>query len=122
MSQPMDPDNFDCDGPTEYSWGPGLFPPGIANNEGQRYQQVDFGKHMVPSTEGVGSSNDNYARAVADRRTDPTNPDSNRSFETYGNPDRFGKNPSLVQAPPQPDISQNPDRRARLIPRLRREK
>ncbi len=96
----LDPNNLD-DGETEFGWGPGLFPPGIANGEGQSKHQDDFGENMIPRTNPIGSSMDNYARAVADRRTDPTDAESGRDFESYGNPDRYGANPSLVQADTQ---------------------
>src|ERR1700754_981602 len=105
MTRPMDP-NEDYDGVSEYGWGPGMFPPGVANNEGQRHQQDDFGDNMIPQTNRVGSHGDNYARMVADRRTDPTDPDSGRDFETLGNPDRYGGAPPLVQAPTVPNKSQ----------------
>lgn len=107
MTQPLDPNNLP-DGETEYSWGPGLFPPGIANNEGQTYMQDDFGANMKPPVKPIGSKDDNYARMVADKRTDPTDPDSNRNFEELGNPDRFGGQPPLVQAPTQRNVSQHP--------------
>ena len=100
MPRPLDP-NAEFDGNSEYSWGPGLFPPGVAENEGQTGPQDDFGDNMHPQTEKVGSHNDNYARMVADRRTDPTDPDSGRDFESLGNPDRFGGNPPLVRANPE---------------------
>lgn len=107
MSQPLDPNDLSDDGPSEYGWGPGLFPPGIANNEGQSRQQDDFGINMVPPRlrDKAGDASDNYARAVADRRTDPTDPESGRDFETLGNPDRFGGQPPLVRAQPQPNRS-----------------
>lgn len=99
----MDPNDMG-DGPTEFGWGPGIFPPGIANNEGQRKPQDDFGENMIPQTKRVGAHNDNYARAVADRRTDATDPESNRDFDALGNPDRYGGQPPLVRAEPQPNI------------------
>lgn len=105
MTQPMDPNNLP-DGPSEFGYGAGLFPPGIANNEGQTFGQDDFGANMKPPVKPIGAHNDNYARMVADRRTDSTDPGSNRDFETYGNTDRYGANPALVQAPTQPNISQ----------------
>lgn len=109
MSRPLDPsDESIYDGPSEYGWGAGLFPPGIANGEGQSRQQDDFGVNMIPprSRDKAGDQSDNYARAVADRRTDSTDPDSNRDFESLGNPDRFGGQPELVRAKPQPNKSQ----------------
>ncbi|AVD99726.1 hypothetical protein HWB51_gp086 [Mycobacterium phage Cuke] len=105
MTQPMDPNDYGDDS-SEYSWGPGLFPPGIADNEGQRLRQDDFGEKLPTPTEHVGDFSDNYARAVADRRTDSTDPTSGRDFETLGNPDRFGPNPALVQANPERNKSQ----------------
>lgn len=108
MTQPMDPNNLP-DGESEFGWGAGLFPPGIANNEGQTFGQDDFGANMKPPVKPIGAHNDNYARAVADRRTDSTDPNSNRDFEELGNPDRFGGAPPLVKAPVQPNISQHPD-------------
>lgn len=103
----LDPENLP-DGNSEYSWGKGMFPPGIANNEGQSQQQDDFGLNMYPpnSRENAGAHNDNYARMVADRRTDSTDPSSGRDFESLGNPDRFGANPALVKADTEPNKSQ----------------
>ncbi|QGJ90137.1 hypothetical protein HWC80_gp075 [Mycobacterium phage Indlulamithi] len=106
----MDPNNYGFDGPTEFSWGAGLFPPGIADNEGQSRYQDDFGDNMIPQTNRIGGSDDAYARAVADRRTDSTDPDSGRDFETLGNPDRYGKQPPLVRDSPQRNVSQRDDR------------
>lgn len=106
MSMPLDPsDESLYDGNSEYGWGKGLFPPGIANNEGQRLSQDDFGENMIPPRlrDKAGDQSDNYARAVADRRTDSTDPDSGRDFESLGNPDRFGGQPELVQAKPEPN-------------------
>lgn len=108
MKQPMDPNNLDNPPGGEYSFGPGLFPPGVANNEGQSASQDDFGGHMVPPTRG-GDKTDNYARAVADRRTDTTDPESGRDLNTLGNVDRYGAAPPLVYAKPQPDVSQKQD-------------
>lgn len=107
MSQPMDPNRLP-DGESEYGWGAGLFPPGIAAGEGQKKQQDDFGANMKPPVKPIGAHNDNYARAVADRRTDSTDPNSNRDFECYGNTDRYGANPALVQADTQKNVSQHP--------------
>jgi hypothetical protein len=107
---PMDPNDL-TDGLTEYGWGPGMFPPGIANNEGQTREQDDFGAEYpdLGLDARTGSAEDNYARAVADRRTDPTDQNSARDFEALGNPDRFGGQPPLVQAPTQPNRSQKPE-------------
>lgn len=117
---PMNPNNMPDNG-SEMDWGPGMFPPGIANNEGQHSNQDNFGDNMVPP-QFEGAINDNFARAVADRRTDPTDPESNRDFETCGNPDRFGAQPPLVQAPTVPNQSQNPDRFGPRVPKLKRHK
>lgn len=106
MTVPMDPNDLADDGPTEYSWGAGNFPPGIANGEGQSRQQDDFGKNMAVQTAPIGDSQDNYARAVADRRTDPTDPESTRDFEALGNPDRYGGQPPLIRSEPQPNKSE----------------
>ena len=105
MPRPLDP-NAEFDGNSEYSWGNGLFPPGIADGEGQSRNQDDFGENMVPQTNRIGAHNDNYARAVADRRTDPTDPDSGRDFESLGNPDRLGGQPPLVRDTPKRNVSQ----------------
>ena len=117
MTQPLDPhDESELPG-GEFSYGPGLFPPGIANNEGQSLEQDDFGDNMHPPTKGVGSIEDNYARAVADRRTDTTDPESNRDFETLGNADRYGGNPPLVRADTQANDSQYQDPPLNKTPR-----
>jgi hypothetical protein len=91
---------------TEFGWGPGIFPPGIANGEGQSVEQDDFGVNVAGAHSGIGSSMDNYARAVADRRTDPTDPESGRDFDAMGLVDRYGPQPPLVRADPQRNISQ----------------
>lgn len=105
MKQPLDPNNQDNPEGGEFSWGAGLFPPGIANNEGQSAVQDDFGGHMVPPSQG-GDARDNYARAVADRRTDTTDAESGRDFNTLGNVDRYGAAPPLVSAKTRPDVPQ----------------
>lgn len=97
---PLDPNDLEDTEATEFCWGPGMFPPGIANGEGQARQQDDFSENLHPRPNPIGDRGDNYARMVADRRTDPTDPESGRDFETYGNPDRYGANPELVQADP----------------------
>jgi hypothetical protein len=120
MSQPLDPNEM-YDDATEFDYGPGMFAPGIANNQGQDFPQDDFGVHMQPPMpRGGNTPEDIYAKAVADRRTDPTNPESSRDFETFGNPDRYGPQPALVQAETQPDISQNPDHYGRKESKLKR--
>ena len=94
------------DDESEYGYGAGMFPPGIANNEGQRYKQDDFGAPY--GTQGLsadgGTNADNYARAVADRRTDPLDAESNRDFDVAGLEDRYGANPPLVRAKRQPNV------------------
>jgi|SRR5690606_38114209 hypothetical protein len=96
------------DDESEYGWGAGLFPPGVANNEGQRGRQDDFGEPYA--SQGLSADGqthvDNYARAVADRRTDPTDPESGRDFEVAGLEDRYGANPPLVQAKRQRNVNQ----------------
>lgn len=96
----MDPNNIVC-GESEFCWGAGMFPPGIADNEGQSKQQQDFGESLLHNP--IGDAKDNWARAVADRRTDSIDPDSERSFETLGNPDRYGGQPPLIREQPQPN-------------------
>ncbi len=108
---PLDPhSDATFDGPSEFCWGPGMFPPGVAQNEGQARAQDDFGVNMVPPrvAERQGSHGDNYARMVADRRTDSLDPESNRDFDSLGNTDRYGASPPLVRADTQPNISQHP--------------
>ena len=109
MSRDSSLDPLDLpDGGSEYDYGPGMFAPGIANGEGQRRQQDDFGQNMFPPMfrDQAGHHDDNYARAVADRRTDSTDPESGRSFDTCGNTDRFGAAPPLVRADPEPNRNQ----------------
>lgn len=98
MTAPMDPNNME-DGPTEFSWGAGIFPPGISDTKGNSF-----------GPEGIGDIDDNYANAVADRRTDSTDPDSGRDFYTLGNPDRFGPNPPLIKEDSPSNVSQRDDR------------
>ena len=104
MTNPIDPYDESDLGASEFDYGGGMFPPGIADGEGQSRHQDDFGNNLVPGTPYIGDASDNYARAVADRRTDPTDPNSNRDFESYGNPDRFGPGDKLVKAKPQPNV------------------
>lgn len=81
-----------CNQATEFGWGPGMFPPGVADEDGP-----DFGsRHDITNTRDTHQ--DNYARAVADRRTDPTDATSGRDFHTLGNPDRFGGQPPLIRS------------------------
>lgn len=106
MTVPMDPNEIKELGNSEYSHGPGIFPPGVANNEAQKKYQDDFGANMKPAVNADGTTLlDNYARAVADRRTDATDPASGRDFTTLGNEDRYGKNPPLIRAEPEPNVS-----------------
>ena len=105
MTQPLDPNDPSVyDGPSEMSWGKGIFPPGIANNEGQSKPQEDFGDAL--NFNKIGDARDNYARAVADRRTDTTDPGSGRDFNALGNTDRYGASPPLVREDPVPNKSQ----------------
>jgi hypothetical protein len=105
MTLPLDPNDLP-NGGSEFDYGPGMFPPGIADGEGQTRQQDDFGVNMIPMTNPIGDHSDNYARAVADRRTDPTDPDSQRDFECLGNPDRFGGAGPLIKATPERNVCQ----------------
>jgi len=117
---PLDPENLEAlDGNSEHSWGPGMFPPGIANNEGQSRHQGDFGLNMYPprGRDIAGDQLDNYARAVADRRTDSLDPTSERDFETLGNPDRYGGQPALVRDEPE---STRPTPQPEIRPKLER--
>lgn len=104
MTAPLDPDELP-DGPTEFGYGDGMFAPGVANNEGQSRPQDDFGADYgrYGLARQGNTEEDNYARAVADRRTDPTDPESGRDFETCGNPDRYGGQPPLIREDPQPN-------------------
>jgi hypothetical protein len=118
MTAPMDPNNLPDD-ETEFGYGPGMFAPGVASNEGQSRIQDDFAdpyKDIIPDGEGEDAI---FARAVADRRTDPTDPTSGRDFETLGNPDRYGGQPPLVQAPTVPNVSQKPEWEERKLKRAR---
>lgn len=105
---PMDPNDL-SDGPTEFSYGGGMFAPGVANNEGQSRHQDDFADNYPDILPHGEDDDDIFARAVADRRTDPTDPTSGRDFETCGNPDRFGAQPPLVQAPTEPNRPDKPE-------------
>lgn len=121
MTAPLDPLN-PPDDETEFGYGPGMFAPGVANNEGQSREQGDFGENY--GNQGLarkgGTDEDNFARAVADRRTDPTDPDSGRDFESCGNPDRFGPQPPLVRAEPESTRSQRRDNPTGLPPLKRK--
>jgi len=92
MTRPMEPGG--TPGASEYSWGPGLVNPSIINGQPD-YQD---GNTPFPQEDDI---HDNWARAVADRRTDSTDPTSERDFETLGNPDRYGGQPKLVQVRPR---------------------
>jgi hypothetical protein len=118
----MDPYEEDLSAESEYGWGLGIFAPGVANNEGQSQEQEDFGANYGAqglSADGM-TGEDIYARAVADRRTDPTDPSSGRDFESLGNPDRFGPNPPLVREAPQSTKSQRRDNDPGLPPLQRK--
>jgi hypothetical protein len=122
MTQPMDPNDENLSDESEYGWGLGIFPPGVANNDAQRREQGDFGANYGPqglAANGLGSD-DIYAQAVADRRTDPCDPDSQRDFGALGNPDRYGANPPLVREEPQSTQSQGRDREPGLPPLQRK--
>lgn len=92
MTRPMEPGG--TPGPSEYSYGAGLVNPSIINGQPD-YQD---GNTPFPQEDDI---HDNWARAVADRRIDSTDPTSERDFTTYGNPDRYGANPALVQESPR---------------------
>ena len=108
VNQPMDPKELG-DGETEFGWGAGQFPPGIAANEGQTKHQESFADPYPDILPASGDESDNYARAVADRRTDPTDPTSERDFEACGLEDRYGASPPLVREAPQPNKSERPE-------------
>ena len=119
---PMDPNEIDLSEESEYGYGLGLFPPGVANNIGQKQEQGDFGENYPTqglSANGLGSD-DIYAIAVADRRTDPVDPTSTRDFSELGNPDRYGAQPPLVREPPKSTKSQRRDREPGLPPLQRK--
>ena len=105
---PRDPHTHDIqeDDESEYGFGAGLFPPGVASNEAQRISQADFGAQYAGQGLAADGTTlqDNYARAVADRRTDSTDPNSGRDFDALGNTDRYGANPPLVRAKPERNV------------------
>lgn len=103
MSHPLDPNN-PPDGPSEFSWGIGLFPPGVANNIGQSSPQADFGADYA--SQGLAAVNppDGYALAVAMRRMDTLDPAAEIDFEVEGNVDRYGPGPELVREPVQSNV------------------
>lgn len=119
MTAPMDPNELE-DGPTEFSYGPGMFAPGTASNEGQSREQGNFGQYAYPPIDSMEGDDANFARAVADRRTDPCDPNSGRSFETLGNPDRYGAQPPLIRADPESIKSQRRDNPVGLPPLKRK--
>lgn len=86
MTTPMNPDSENYAGPSEYSYGKGLVGP----------RNVDYGENL-PFPKLEENEGDAWENAVADRRTDSTDPDSGRDFTTFGNPDRYGAQPSLQQ-------------------------
>lgn len=105
------------EGPSEYSWGAGMFPPGIAQNENQRKSQADFGAGYPNLVSVIGDNDDNYARMVADKRTDTTDSTSNRDFNELGNCDRYGAAPALIQDNTVPNINQRKEIRPTQTPR-----
>lgn len=109
---PRDPNLTNAE--SEFGWGPGMFPPGVADTAGP-----DFGeRHGIRST--PTTNQDNYARTVADRRTDPTDPTSERDFKALGNPDRFGAQPPLVRS--RPPARTRPIEAPPVWPPLKRER
>ncbi len=72
-------------GSSEMSWGEGMFPDEAKNFAG-----------IAPGTD-VTDDYDQYRSAVAERRTDSTDPTSVASLADKGNPDRFGGQPALVR-------------------------
>lgn len=103
MTRPIyDPNNLP-DGPSEFSWGLGLFPPGVANNLGQSNPQDDFGANYASQGLAAVDPPDGYALMTAMKRTDTLDPDSEIDFETEGNLDRYGPNPPLIRQEPQPN-------------------
>jgi hypothetical protein len=106
MTQPMERDPIrGVPGNSEFSWGPGLVPPGVARGLGQRRRQDDFGA-ILPGNQGQPQGDmDQWAQAVAERRTDVVDPESNIDMESLGNLDRYGANPPLVQAQPERNVS-----------------
>ena len=91
MTRPMEPGG--TPGPSEYSWGAGLVNPSIVTGQPNYGEDLPF-----PEADDV---HDNWAKAVADRRTDSTDVDSNRDFTTLGNPDRYGGQPALIKESPK---------------------
>ena len=81
-------------GPSEYSWGAGLVNPSIITG------QPDYQDGNTPFPQ-IEDKADAWSMAVADRRTDSTDPTSGRDFTTLGNPDRYGGQPKLVQESPR---------------------
>lgn len=91
MTRPMEPGG--TPGASEYSWGAGLVNPTIETGQPNYGEDLPF-----PEAEDL---RDNWSRAVADRRTDSTDADSNRDFSSLGNPDRYGGQPALVKETPR---------------------
>ena len=91
MTRPMEPGS--TPGASEYSWGAGMVNPTVPT------EQPNYGEDLpFPEATDV---HDNWAAAVADRRTDSTDADSNRDYSSLGNPDRYGGQPALVQEQPR---------------------
>ena len=92
MTAPRDP-TVESDGGSEYDYGKGIVNP---SHLGQPdYGSRGNGHPLLPSEE------ENFNNAVADRRTDSTDPGSTRDFATAGNPDRYGPNPALIKEKPK---------------------
>lgn len=105
-----DPNDIRDDGPTEFSWGAGLHPP-TAN--------IDFGENYPnQGLKANGPTDDElWARKVAERRTDTTDPESVADLHELGNMDRYGKNPPLVRECAPSTESQAPDIEFNQTPR-----
>lgn len=91
MTRPMEPGG--TPGASEYSWGPGLVNPTVETKTPNYGTELPFPE--------IEDKNDNWAAAVADRRTDSTDPTSGRDYSSLGNPDRYGANPALIQVHPK---------------------
>ena len=80
-------------GESEYSHGPGMFP----------NPKVDYdkGKSGFPN-EGVETLQDQLLQMTASKRTNAARAGESVEdmYSAYGNPDRYGPNPALVQTPP----------------------
>lgn len=87
MTLPLDPST--PVGNTEMSWGPGLFPHPNSN--------FQAGRTPFPEVDDI---RDNFRTAVADRRSDSTDPEGVVGEDLLfveGNPDRYGGQPKIVR-------------------------